>query len=605
MNRTKLLSACLAMLLPAAAFAAKAAAPASDATCYAAAIALDKAGKKSEAAQQLRQALRIKPASVPYLNMLGSLCYDLGKYPEAVKNLEAAQELEPKKVWHYYLAKSLLKTGRLEEARKAAATASRLEPQKGRQLEMIKLGETIKAYRASFEAAKAAWAGENYVTAAAQLRKARVLIDTEEARKLDGEINNATAAGDLSWLITRARQALDKRDLAAARGAFNAARQLSDNAETKSLGALLEKAEAFRKHMTQADTQLNYRKFIEARDEASQALALFPGGEAKAKLEEIDKAEQNDRYQLHFDQARAFLKKDADYASALGELKLAMEISATDEAKQLLADIDKMKAGQSYKEHYNRAAQLLRLKNYDGALAELNAAAAVVKTDDVEALIAQATKQRDRTARGRLMFWAATALAMLTMIFGGVRMFYSRHKANASLTALANMVEAIRLSDFRKAMAEYENFKAAGGRAEDIPADELIAVFSSAGVLGKLADEKVSAGYLLECALHLVQEGKSAEAFMILGGSSLLKKIELIPDFEAFVNVYGKAGKLDALEAMVETGGFAPETYTGLAAAMLDLQHNELGVRILQAKRKFHELQKADSDLLFAFTSKR
>ena len=35
------------------------------------------------------------------------------------------------------------------------------------------------------------------------------------------------------------------------------------------------------------------------------------------------------------------------------------------------------------------------------------------------------------------------------------------------------------------------------------------------------------------------------------------------------------------------------------------LAARELGVRILQAKRKFHELQKADSDLLFAFTSQR
>ena len=276
MNRTNFLSVCLALLLPVAAAAAKAAPAAADAANYASALALDKAGKKAEAVAQLQKALRVKPASVPYLNMIGSLYYDLGNYPEAVKNLQAAQKHDPKNAWYYYLAKSLLKTGRVEEARKAAATGSRLEPQKGRQLELVKMGEKIKNYRGIFAAAQAAYSRQDYPAAASELKTARAMIETEEARKLDADIVASSAAQGFLQHLAAARQALEKRDLAAARTALAAARQFYDTDETRRLDAGIAKAEAFQNHMTQADTLLNYKKFNEAREQAAQALALFP-----------------------------------------------------------------------------------------------------------------------------------------------------------------------------------------------------------------------------------------------------------------------------------------------------------------------------------------
>ncbi|HNW44881.1 MAG TPA: hypothetical protein PKI19_10280 [Elusimicrobiales bacterium] len=604
MRKKNFLPVCLAALLPAAAVAAGSAPTAADASSYAAAITLDRAGKKQEAAEELKKALKIKPANVPYLNMLGSLYYDLGKYPEAVKNLESAQKHDPKKVWHYYLAKSLLKVGRVEDARKAAATASRLEPQQGRQLEMIKLGEKIKNYRAIFAAAKAAAARQDYASASSELKTARGLIDTEEAKKLEADIAGDTAALGFLQQLAAARQALEKRDLAAARSGLNAARRYSDTDETRRLDAAISKAEAFQKHMTSADTMLNYKKFKEARAEAAQALALFPRDEAKEKLAEIDKAEQNELYLLHFNQAKAILQKNADYAAALAELKLALDISATDEAREFQAGIVKLQDGQSYKLHWDRAAELLQKKDYDAALAEFKAAAAVVKTDEAVVKISETARLRDARLRNKLLLKLAAGLGLLAVIFGTVRLLLGRRRANHSLAALANIIEAMRLSDFRKAMLEYADFKAAGGRPEDIPSGELFAVFSGAGALDKLSAENVSAGYLLECAARLAGENKTAEAFLVLGGGAVLKKIRLAPDFAAFINVYTRAGRLADIGTLVEQAGFGPEIYSGLAAAMLDLGLNEQGVRVLQAKRKFHELQKLDSDLLFAFTRK-
>jgi hypothetical protein len=595
---------CLVFLVPAVPSAVTLARPAGDASYYASAIALDAAGKKNEAVEQLRKALKIKPAHGPYLNMLGSLCYDLGKYPEAVKNLEAARKYDPQKVWYYYLAKSLFKSGRLEEARKAAATGSRLEPQKGRQLELIKLGKKIRTYLASFSAAKAAFARKSYSDAATELQTARGLIDTEEAKKLDEEIAGATAAGDFSLLMTAARQALKNRDLAGARNALTLARQLFDNEETKRLYAEIEKAGIFQRHMKQADAMLQEKNFKAAREEAADALAVSPGEEAKKKTAEVDKAEQDEQFRLHLEKAKALLAGSGDYPSVLNELTLAAGISETDEVRQLLTAVSKMQTDQSYKRHYDRAAGLFSNKDYEGAIAEFKAAAAIVKTDTVGEKIAEAEQLRAKGLRNKRLLWGGAGLGLLALLLGAGRLLTEKRKVNHSLAALANIIDAMKLSDFRKAMLEYSGFKAAGGRPEDIPSGEMFALFSGAGAVNKLSEENVPADYLLECALQLAGKNRTAEAFQLLGEGAVLKKISLPPDFAAFINIYARAGKLADIGTLLEKGGFAPETYSGLAAAMLDLQQNEQGVRILQAKRKFHELQKVDSDLLFAFTRK-
>lgn len=605
MKKINFISVCLAFLAPVAVSAAGPARPAADASYYASAIALDAAGKKSEAAGQLQKALRIKPAHVPYLNLLGSVCYDLGNYQEAVKNLEAAQKYEPKKVWHYYLAKSLYRTGRLEEARKAAATGSRLEPKKGRQLELIKLGEKIRAYQAGFSAAKAAFAERSYMDAATKVRAVRGLIDTEEAIKLDEEIARVTAAGDFNMLMAASRQALEKRDLAGARNALKSARQLFDNDETKRLDAELEKAGIFQGHMKQADTMLQEKNFKAAREAASRALALSPREEAKKKLAEVDQAEQDDQYRLHLEKAKALLAGNGDYPAVLNELTLAMGISETDEVRQLLADVSKMQTDLFYKRHYDRAAGLFNNKDYEGAIAGFNAAAAIVKTEAVEAKIAEAEQLLASERRNKRLLGAGTGLGLLALLSGGGWLLSERRKANHSLAALGNIIDAMKLSDFRKAMVEYSDFKAAGGRPEDIPSEDMFALFSGSGALDKLSGENVPAGYLLECALGLIEKNMPAEAFQLLGEGAVLKKISLPPDFAAFIDLYARTGKLSGIGALVEKSGFAPETYSGLAAAMLELKQDEQGVRILQAKRKFHELQKADSDLLFAFTRKQ
>ena len=595
---------CAYLFFSAVPVAAAAARPPADASAYAAAVDFDKAGRKSEAIGQLRKALRLKPDSVPYLNMLGTLYYDLGDYTDAVKTLEAARKYAPEKVRHYYLAKSLLKLGRLEEARKAAATGSRLEPQKGRQLELIKMGERIRNYRAGFSAAKAAYAGQKYSDAASELRAARALIDTQEAKELSLEIDKATAAGDFRWLLAAASQALEKGDLPAARNELKAARQLADSDETAALGAAIEKAEIFQRHLARADAQLQEKDFKTAREEASQALALLPRDEARKKLAEIDKAEQYDQYQFHLEQAKTFLAKNADHASALVELKLAMDISATDEARQLMADVDKMAADQAYNQHCDRAGDLFRKKDYRGAIAELKAAAAIGRTAAVEARISEALMLRNKQLRDRLLLKVMSGLGLLVLLFGAARLRFRRRKADRSLAALARITDAVRLSDFRKAMLEYSGFKAAGGLTEDIPAAELFMLFSGSGAVDRLSGENVPAGYLLDYALELVRKNRSADAFLMLGDGAVLRKTETLRDFAAFVNIYVLAGELDALAAMLDRGGFGPDIYSGLAAAMLELQQHEHGVRILQAKRKFHEMQKIDTDLLFAFTAK-
>ncbi|MBI4351883.1 MAG: hypothetical protein HY550_10615 [Elusimicrobia bacterium] len=604
MPRTIVLPLCLGLLLPAAAAAAGRAKPASDAADYAAAIELDRAGRKDEAAEQLRAALKIKPDSVPYLNMLGSLYYDLGKYDLAAKNLEAAGKYDPKKVWHYYLSMSLYKLGRLEEARKAAKAGIPLEPQKGRKLVMIKLAAKIKGYQTAFAAAKSAFAKKDHDAAASAIKNARALVETEEAKKLEEEVAGIIAARELGRRLAAAREALAKGDLAAARGELEAARGISDAGETKSLDAELAKAETFQKHMARADAMLKEGSFKEAKEAAAEAIMLFPREEVKQKIDEINKAEKNYRYRFHLDQAKAFLANEADYAAALGECRLALEISDTEEAGDLMADIAKMQADRSYKRHYVRAGELLAEKDYDGALAEFGAAAAIVKTEAVEAKIAEAAKLRGKARRNRLLFGAASGLGFLAALFGTVKFRLGRRKANDSLAALAGIIDAMKLSDFRKAMLEYSNFKKAGGRPEDIPSAELFALFSGSGAAGRLNGENVSAGYLLDCALQLAGKNRAAEAFLVLGEGAVLGKIESPADFEAFINIYLKAGRLPDIGALLERGGFSPEIYSGLAAALYDLRQNEQGIRVLQAKRRFHELQKIDSDLLFAFTKK-
>ena len=87
---------------------------------------LARSGKYAEAESHLRKALQKSPGAPAYTG-LGIVLWQLGRTDEAIANLQAAIEADPKyKAAHQKLAELLESLGRTDEARREAGIAAAL-----------------------------------------------------------------------------------------------------------------------------------------------------------------------------------------------------------------------------------------------------------------------------------------------------------------------------------------------------------------------------------------------------------------------------------------------------------------------------------------------
>jgi tetratricopeptide (TPR) repeat protein len=92
-------------------------------------FALEKAGRKTEAMAEYREAMKIDPESIEAHNNLANLLTDTGHLDEALTEYQAALRLDPKyAAAHNNLGTVLVEQGRLTEAMEQYAAAARLDP---------------------------------------------------------------------------------------------------------------------------------------------------------------------------------------------------------------------------------------------------------------------------------------------------------------------------------------------------------------------------------------------------------------------------------------------------------------------------------------------
>ncbi|MFC1815007.1 tetratricopeptide repeat protein, partial [Thermodesulfobacteriota bacterium] len=92
-------------------------------------VALEKKGRKAEAIQHFREALRIDPSCIKAHNNLGGLLAEQGKINEAIAHFKEALQIDPDDATaDFNMGKALSEQGRLDEAVHFYSAVVRLEP---------------------------------------------------------------------------------------------------------------------------------------------------------------------------------------------------------------------------------------------------------------------------------------------------------------------------------------------------------------------------------------------------------------------------------------------------------------------------------------------
>jgi len=258
----------------------------------------------------------------------------------------------------------------------------------------------------------------------------------------------------------------------------------------------------------------------------------------------------------------------------------------------------------NYDLHYSAGLRLLSsplIFNLKRAVPEFTQALSYKRTKDCEEKLAAAqaglARQELRLRRAGLLGLKCLLAAFPLFV---IAKLVSRAKRKTKLRAdLPGTIKRETLSgNYENAYKLYNEYKAIGGKAQNLPPGELLELYRRMQSLDELPKEDLPCGFLLSYAGVFANEGNYRMAMTMLRSGKLADELKKPEEFEAFVDVYEKARRPESLLSFK----LDPPAYSGLAEAFFKARNFTYCEKMCGFKKQFYaeKFSARDTELLAA-----
>lgn len=257
-----------------------------------------------------------------------------------------------------------------------------------------------------------------------------------------------------------------------------------------------------------------------------------------------------------------------------------------------------------YELHYKTGLQLLSSANIvklKKAALEFQKALSYKRTNDCEDKLAeaQAAVRRQELLLKQVAIPGLKLLLAFAVLFVIGRMISKAGQKKRARKALPGRIKIETLSgNYENAFNLYNEYKAIGGKAQDLPQNELLELYKKLRTLEELPRENLPYHFFLSYAAGFASEGNYGMAIIMLRSGKLADALKKPEEFDAFVDIYEKARRPERLLEL-KLSAFA---YSGLAEAFLKVKNYSDCEKMCGFKKQFYakELSPRDNELLAA-----
>ena len=252
---------------------------------------------------------------------------------------------------------------------------------------------------------------------------------------------------------------------------------------------------------------------------------------------------------------------------------------------------------EDYERHYAAGVELSSSALIFGqikAISEFRKALSYKEDRDCREKLAAAVKTSGRMALTILWY----LLALYALLFVIKRVSKAQERSRLRKTLPGRIKNETLTGSLDSAFSAYAEFKEIGGDMETLPREELLHLYRGLKALDALGRENLPYKFLLSYADALAKEGNYSAALGMFHSGKLLDEFKAPADFEAFAEIYRKAG---APENMLMFK-FDPPTYTALAEAFFKAKDHKNCGKVCVLKDKFHadKISQRDRELAAA-----
>ena len=251
---------------------------------------------------------------------------------------------------------------------------------------------------------------------------------------------------------------------------------------------------------------------------------------------------------------------------ASSEFKLALSYKKTDECEGKLKE----------------AANTLHLKQLEAAKTLESSKQEQLKARRRQALM---LKQKAKAVLG----YSAILAALLLIVRSVQRM---KKKATFRKAFPGEIKMAVALGDYAELFERYMEYRAIGGIPGDLPQEDLLRLYHGSGVADKLPKENIPHSFLLSYAGRFANSGNYKTALHMLRSGQLLDELKKPEEYDAFADIFEKAGKPDTLLMRK----FKPDAYSGLAEAFFRIKDYASCKKVCDFKKQFHPSKVSQRD---------
>ncbi len=276
------------------------------------------------------------------------------------------------------------------------------------------------------------------------------------------------------------------------------------------------------------------------------------------------------------------------------------EAEARNKETQKAAALEAEK-NKKYSLHYEEGLRLLASPNplkMRKAPEEFRQALSFKRTEDCEEKLAWAVKAVSRMEQKikKLGALGLGGLLVFSLIFAAWRAVSgAKKRAGLRVTLPAEIRRETMSGSYENAFKLYAQYKAIGGKKENLPQEEMLDLYKGMQALEELPREDLPYSFFLAYAAKFVKEGNFKTAQSMLRSGKLVDQFTRPGDYDAFVEMFEEARRPENL-LMIKLD---PGAYTGLAEAFFKVRNYDYCVKALGLKKQFHpnEISARDKEL--------
>ncbi|MCX5786211.1 MAG: WD40 repeat domain-containing protein [Elusimicrobia bacterium] len=279
------------------------------------------------------------------------------------------------------------------------------------------------------------------------------------------------------------------------------------------------------------------------------------------------------------------------------------EADSRDKEMQTLDGIEAEK-NKNYDIHYEAGLQLLSsptMSNLKKSIAEFKQALSYKQNISCEEKLNEAVNSLNRKKQ-EIKRLAATGLEYLLCAFALLAVVWAVFKSKRNARLRKTLPDAIKnetlSGSYENAFKLYTEYKAIGGKPQNLPQQELLELYRGMRALDDLPKEDIPYYFLLSYAVKFVKEGNYKMAVNMLRSGRLSDEFVKPEDYDAFVAIYEEINRPETLLMLK----LDPSTFSGLAEAFFKIKNYDCCEKMCGLKKQFYaaKISPRDTELLSA-----